>query len=272
MQYLLDHYERHGTRPVPGGPFEGGGPAMSWAPGAGPGGAELPAAYRLLELCAIMSSDGVALDLLYSSEMAAALTRLGPEPVEDGDVARLVQHVNRFALIKLDPADRQLQIHRLLQDAIQRRTSEQEAERIRREVHRLLAEWTPEGDPDEQRTWARYRMLWPHLDLEKVRTADSELENVRNLQIDRVRYQWIRGDQPGALLTAERAEAAWSAAIAANPSEREVRVLRRQLLHLRFNKANALRSSGLIEDAYGLDRAVLEEQRQLLGPRGTGTH
>ncbi|MBR7833240.1 tetratricopeptide repeat protein [Actinospica durhamensis] len=267
VQYLLEHYERHGTRPVPGGPFEGGGPAMSWSLALDQVAHNSPAAYRLLELCAIMSSDGVALDLLYSSEMATALTRLGPEAVEDGDVARLVQQLNRFALIKLDPADRQLQIHRLLQDAIQRRTSDEEAERIRREVHWLLAEWTTEGDPDEQRTWARYRMLWPHLDLEKVRTAESELESVRNLQIDRVRYQWIRGDLPGALLTAERAEAVWSAAIAANPSEREVRVLRRQLLHLRFNKANALRSSGLIEDAYGLDRAVLEEQRQLLGPR-----
>ncbi len=47
--------------------------------------------------------------------------------------------------------------------------------------------------------------------------------------------------------------------------EVEASALGRQLLHLRFNRANILRSLGRFDEARDLDEAVLAEQRRLLG-------
>jgi tetratricopeptide (TPR) repeat protein len=265
-QDLLQVLEQYGTRPAVGSPFsEQGGPIAAWGLSLDQVAAKSGAAYRLLQVCSVLSPDGVALDLVNSTEMAAALTRLGPDAVESGDVARLVQQINRFALIKLDPEERQLQVHRVLQEVVEWRTSKQDAERIRHEVHSLLAQWTPDGDPDEPRTWPRYRMLWPHL--ESAGAVSSELESVRELFINRVRYQWARGDQKRGQETADMADAAWTAVIAADPDSADAAVLRRQLLHLRFNKANTLRSDARLQEAFQLDREVWAEQERLLGPR-----
>lgn len=262
---LLDHLERHGTRPQPGGPFAGEVLAASFSLSLDRVRELSQAAYRLLEVLALLSPDGLALELINSPEMAAALTELGPEPVENGEVRRLVQHVSRLALVKRDVDVQQLAMHRVVQDLVQQRAKPEDAERIRRAVQALLARWAPVGDPDDYRTWDRYRMLWPHLDYARV--ADSEVEQARDLLIHRVRYRWVRGDLSGAQATAAATEAAWRAAIAADPDGPGSAALRRQLLHLLFNKANALRAEARLTDAYELDREVLAEQTRLLGPK-----
>ncbi len=263
---LLQVLEEHGTRPVPDSPFsEQAGPVAAWSLFLDQVAATSGGAYQLLQLCSVLSPSGVDLDLVNSGEMADALTELGPETVEKGDVARLVQQINRFALIKMDTERRQLQMHRVLQQVVQWRTSPEETDRITKKVRTLLAQWTPDGDPDDPRTWPRFRMLWPHL--EGVDAVHSTNQKVRELLIHRVRYQWTRGDQPGAQETADVTDAVWSAMIAADPDAPGTTVLRRQLLHLRFNKANSLRSSARFREAYELDQAVMAEQRQLLGTR-----
>ncbi|HEU5427468.1 MAG TPA: FxSxx-COOH system tetratricopeptide repeat protein [Actinocrinis sp.] len=259
----LAHLEEHGVRPQPGGPLTAEDLDAVWSPSLDRVRAGSAAAYRLLEVLAVFSPDGLALELVKSDEMAQALTRLGPQPVENGEVARLVQRIRRFGLITLEPREQQLRMHRVFQDVMQQRTAPEDAARIRREVQALLGRWTPAGDPDEQRTWERYRMLWPHL--AGADAVNSEREDVRELLIDRVRYQWVRGDQKGAQATATAVEAAWNAAIAAEPQGPGAAALRRQRLHLLFTKANALLFDGQLAEAYELDREVLAEQTALLG-------
>lgn len=266
-QDLLRRLEVSGTKHATGDGSNGptAAVAAAWDPSLDQLATKSGAAYRLLQVLSVLSPDGVSLDLVSSTTMADALTRLGPEPVHAGDVARLVQQIHRLALIKLDPEVRQLLMHRLLQQVVQHRTPREEVESIRRELQLLIALSAPEGDPDEPRTWPRYRMLWPHI--ESVGAASSDLERVRALLIDRVRYLWARDDQVGAQQAADATDAVWTAIIAASPDSPDTAVLRRQLLHLRFNKANALRADARLWAAYHLDTDVLAEQNRLLGPR-----
>jgi tetratricopeptide (TPR) repeat protein len=221
------------------------------------------AAYRLLELCSVLSPDGISLDLVYSVPMVQALSRLDDTLSETGDVARLVQQINRFALIKLDTKARQLQIHRLLQEVVRQRMSPEERDTTRHAVHLLLAAWRPAGEVDDPPTWDGYRMLWPHLDPSGA--VESRDERVRGLFIDRVRYMYIRGDLAGGEATVAQTQAAWLRTLEQDPGGPGAGVLRRQLLHLRFNLGNILRSQARYREAWELDGEVLAQQVDLLG-------
>jgi len=223
------------------------------------------AAHRLLELCAFMAGEGISLGLIYSQAMVALLAPLDPTLAEPGDIPRLVQQLNRLALIKLDPHANQFQIHRLLQTHIQQRLldSAGDLEPTKHDVHELLAASRPRRDVDDPDTWPRYRMLWPHL--EPSGAVECQKESVRNLLVDRVRYMWLRGSFPEAAKTAWPIESSWQRRLAADSEGEDIPQLRKQLLHLRFNIGNVLRSQSEYQQAFELDSQVRDEQRSLLG-------
>lgn len=224
------------------------------------------AAHRLLQLCAFMAGEGISLRLIYSQPMVSLLARFDRDLTEAGDVARLVQLLNRLALIKLDPHANQFQIHRLLQTHVQQRLAESDGdlEPTKHEVHTLLADSRPRRDVDDPETWPRYRMLWPHL--EPSSAAQCQKETVRNLLVDRVRYMWQRGSLPEAAQMARTIEHSWQQRLDAGAEGEDSQVLRKQLLHLRFNLGNILRDQSEYQRAFELDSRVSDEQRTLLGP------
>ena len=222
------------------------------------------AAYRLLQLCSVMSADGIALDLIYCPAMVAALAPLDPTLSESGDIARLVHQMNRLALIRLDNQARQFQVHRLMQQVLRQRLGREELEETRHEVHKLLASSRPRRDVDDPDTWPRYRMLWPHLGPSLAEQCADE--QVRSLLVDRVRYVWTRGPLAIAERTGRTIERSWQEHLAALDEGPEAVSLHKQLLHLQFNLANALRDLAKYDEALDLDRRVLAEQRRLLGP------
>jgi MinD-like ATPase involved in chromosome partitioning or flagellar assembly/tetratricopeptide (TPR) repeat protein len=231
-----------------------------------------PAAYRLLQLCSVLAPE-IALEVVYSDEMAAALATLDPSVSERMVRGRLVQQINRLALLKLDvqeesrsagerPRGGLVQIHRLLQHVVRRRMSEQELADARHQVHLVLAASRPRGEVDDPDTWRRFRTLWPHLEVSNAVNCPDEA--VRHLLIDRVRYLWLLGDlDPGRDL-AERIVRTWTKLLdKTEPEDRAA--LRRQLLHMRFHLANILRDQANFEDSRRLDEEVLDEQREMLG-------
>ncbi|WP_433617249.1 FxSxx-COOH system tetratricopeptide repeat protein [Dactylosporangium sp. CA-139114] len=225
-----------------------------------------PAAYRLLQLCSVMAPE-IALDLVYSDELAAAVSDLDPAMSEPMYRGVLVQEINRLALLKLDVAGGQIQVHRLLQHVVRSRMTEEELVAAKHQVHRILAASRPRDAKDEvdnPDTWPRFRMLWPHLEFSGAMQCEDEA--VRQLMIDRLRYVWLTGGTTDGRVLGRDIDTAWTAMLDHTTGEAERKTLLRQLLHLRFNLANILRTGGLFEEARQLDEAVLAQQEELLGP------
>ncbi|NUT36621.1 MAG: tetratricopeptide repeat protein [Hamadaea sp.] len=220
-----------------------------------------PAAYRLLQLCSVLASE-VSLELINSDEMAAKLVEYDPSVSERLVRGAMVQQINLLALLKLDPQGGQIQVHRLLQHVIRSQMTPEELDKARADVHAVLAASRPRGDVDDPQTWRRFRMLWPHLEVSDAIRSTDEL--VRQLLIDRVRYLWLRGDLQEGGRVSEFIDSAWTALLAATPEPQRA-VLRRQLLHMRFNHANILRDEARFEESRALDMEVLREQTELLG-------
>jgi tetratricopeptide (TPR) repeat protein len=221
-----------------------------------------PAAARLFELCSVMAPQ-ILLNLLYSQAMARLLQPLDPTLSERMVIGRIVQEINRLALIKLDPGAGQMIIHMLVQEVVRERMSAEERTVARRDVHSLLVAARPDEDVDDSATWDLYRQIWPHL--EPSQAMSSTEEAVRQLYIDRVRYLWIRGDAERGRRIATDAEACWMAMQDAAPDQASADTLRKQLLQLRFNLGNILREQGKLAEARALNQKVLADQKLLLG-------
>jgi tetratricopeptide (TPR) repeat protein len=224
-------------------------------------------AYRLLEICSTLGPE-IALDLVYSDQLAAALVPFDALVSDRMMRAALVQQINRLALLKLDQHAKQIHIHRLVQAAVRRRMSPQKIEATRHEAHLVLARCRPTGEPDDPETWPRFRMLWPHLEVTGAVSCGDE--SVRQLLIDRVRYLRRRGDLKQGLAFGRRVAGAWQELLDRGQAEVPA-ALRRQLLHLTFNLANILRDQADFTGALALDEDVLGAQRELLGDRHSHT-
>jgi tetratricopeptide (TPR) repeat protein len=221
-----------------------------------------PAAFRLLQLCSVLSSE-IDLELLYSDEMAEALAPLDPAVAERVVRGSLIQQINRLALLRLDASRSQIQVHRVLQHTVRSHMSQEQLEEMRHQVHKVLAASRPHGDVDDPETWRRFRMLWPHLEISDAVSCTEDA--VRQLLIDRVRYLGQRGDLPQGRWLAERIDTTWMGLLHTAAAGPERDAIRRQLLHLRFNLANILRDEAQFARSRELDEAVLAKQRELLG-------
>jgi cellulose biosynthesis protein BcsQ len=224
-----------------------------------------PAAVRLFELCSVMAPN-IALELLHSPAMAKVLEPFDPDLAEPMVIGRLIKEIDRTVLIKIDRNSSQILIHRLVQMVVRDRMSPEQVAASRRAVNQVLAAARPSGGVDNPATWDRFRMLWPHLPYSQAVTSPEE--EVRQLVIDRVRYMWHRRDLDRAVQAALEADFAWERMLAtgsdAGQADQAV-PLRRQLLQLRFNRANILRDLARFAEARALDEQVLAEQRELLG-------
>lgn len=220
------------------------------------------AAARLFQLCSMLAPD-IPTELLYSPEMARVLEPLDPALSEPMIIGQLVQKINRLALIKVDTKVDRVQVHRLVQAVVRSRMTAEELESVREDVHQVLAAARPRRDVDDPDMWKRYRMLWPHLSPAEV--MRSSQESARRLIIDRVRYLWQRDDLERGRRLAEEAAAVWQEMLEATEDEQLAASLHGQLLRLRFNLANILRSLARFKESRRMDEAVLAGQQELLG-------
>jgi len=237
-----------------------------------------PGAYRLLQILSVLAPE-TALDLIYSDRLTTALIPFDSSVAVHDMRGALVQQINRLALLKLDIHAGQVQVHRLLQDVVRGRMTDEEEARTRHEVHLALAAFRPPSEPDDPKSWVRFRMIWAHLEISGAVSCNDE--SVRQLLIDRVRYLWRRGDLPQGLSFGNVVSTAWEALLTKVESADENGEpavpgvdpvpLRRQLLHLRFTIANILREQAKFGEALRLDEEVLAAQRTLLGERHSHT-
>ncbi|MEV4715802.1 FxSxx-COOH system tetratricopeptide repeat protein [Micromonospora noduli] len=230
--------------------------------------AQFPAAYRLLQLCSVLASE-IDLGLLYNDEMVKTLAPFDPAVSEPMMIGRLVQRINRSALLTMNMSEQRVLVHRLLQAVVRGGMTPDEVADTRHKAHLVLGKAWPGGDADDPRTWDRFRRLWPHI--EASGAMGSKDESVRELMIDRVRYLWRQGELDEANAFAKEVDGVWSKRRARLYGTEELATLRRQLLHLRFNRANVLRALAHYVEAHDLDQETHEAQRELLGDRHSHT-
>ena len=226
-----------------------------------------PAAAWLLELCAYMNPDGISTTrLIYSNAMLQTLQDYDPSLVDIGMIGTVVAEPVRLSLLQLDQVARELRIHRLVQSVIRARMSADRHEAAVHAVHRILAAARPQsGDTDDPENWPLYALLWPHMTPSNA--IDCDESPVRQLLIDRVRYQWKRGEYRNGLESGRRLEARWEERIIALGG-RETgagAALYQQQLVLQTLLGSVMRSQGLYNEAYSLDLEVLAEQERLFG-------
>ncbi|MFJ8431569.1 FxSxx-COOH system tetratricopeptide repeat protein [Kitasatospora sp. NPDC094019] len=216
-----------------------------------------PAAARLLQLCAFLAAEPIAMRLVHGDEMVRALV---PYDADLGDpmlLGSVLQAISRLALAKVEPGGHGLQIHRLVRAAVRATLDEEEQRTTRHAAHLVLAGARPAvGDTEDPANWPAYETIWPHLMPSGAHDCDDP--GTRLLLIDRIRYLRTRGDLDAALQLGRTLDAHWTAKLGEDD---------RQTLLLRFHLAGVLRSRGDYADALALDEAVLERQR-----RGFGEH
>jgi MinD-like ATPase involved in chromosome partitioning or flagellar assembly len=209
------------------------------------------AAVRMLELCAFFGPEPISEQLIYSKEFVKALTALDPLVGDDRMmVGRLVRQLTRFALARVDHAEKGVQIHRLLQSLVRDGMESSERASARLAVQRILAEMRPtDDDVENPENEQRYQILWPHL---YECHADRAVEGgPRQLMIDRVRFLRARGQLGRALELAERMAQEWAGVSPADDM---------WLLRLRFEIANVKREQGDAASALAIDEDVHELQ------------
>lgn len=230
------------------------------------------AAYRLFQLCSVLAPE-IPLDLVFSDQMAEYLKPYNQALSERLLRGSLVQQINRLALLRLDQRPNssgdgdsgRILIHRVVQNVVRDRMTEEELAEARLQVHQVLAKARPAGEVEDPQHWPRFRMLWPHLDASDA--VHSTEESVRQLLIDRVRYYYVQADPVTGRGRAEQVARIWEEQLAGTTDPAQAVILRRQLLQLRFNLANLIRDLGEFELSRQMDEQVLAEQSELLGPK-----
>jgi tetratricopeptide (TPR) repeat protein len=216
---------------------------------------ESPAAARLLELCSFLSAEPISMALVGSDAMIRALLPYDKDLRARYMLGKVTQALNRFALAKVDATDNSIQVHRLVQAAVRDSMDPQVAEDTVHEVHRILAAIRPSADAvDDPAKWPEFEVIWPHLVPSNIRECAEE--EPRQLMVDRMRYLWKRGELHLARTLGSQLDEFWSTEFPDSNDE--------QILNLRFELANILRSQGEYQAAREMDEDTLARQRRLL--------
>ena len=159
----------------------------------------LPEAVELVQCCAFFGPEPIPLDVF-----VPVGDRIGAEPLTAVDLRlrallsnpimlnRAFKQLGRYALARLDDWNRTIQLHRLVQALLRDELKAEEQERIRHEVHLLLATAVMTRDPDDNRHWDRYLELLAHAEPSRVTMCPDPA--VRKFCLDVVRYLYSSGD------------------------------------------------------------------------------
>jgi hypothetical protein len=214
-----------------------------------------PAALRLLQILAFCSPEKISMRLLYSDAMIDLLLPFDESLHDKYLLGQVIREIGSLALAKIDQADNSLQIHRLVQAVIRSQMTETQQRETRHELHKILVASRPrQGEIDDPTNWPAYELIWPHLIPSHADECPDD--QVRQLLIDWVRYQWKLGLAESALELGRRLRERWT---------RELGPDHQQTLHLQFQMANVLRLQGRFQESRDLDAYVLGRQNAVLG-------
>ncbi|MEU5868226.1 FxSxx-COOH system tetratricopeptide repeat protein [Nonomuraea sp. NPDC047529] len=213
---------------------------------------QMAEAVDLLRCCAFFGPDPIPVDVFrWGAEGAGpGLQDLLDKPLMRSKAIRVI---GRYALAGLDPENRTLQVHRLIQALLRADLNDEEQDRFRKVVHRLLASARP-GDPENEANWPRYSELVRHIVPSEVAfTRDPE---VRDFALNMVRYLYRSGQHQLGLSFAGDFLRQWT--IDSGPDDRHVIAAQAQM-------GSVQRELGDYPGAYETDSAAWERAKQVLG-------
>lgn len=216
--------------------------------------ADSPAAAQLFELFAYLGAEPASAALLRAGREAAISEPLRGALREPIRMNRAIRDLRRFGLAKVDPNGQLIQVHRLMQLVLRESLTEEQRERSRLNVQRLLASANP-GDPDEQPGWDMQVEIGPHILPADLIAAESG--EGREVVVSQMRYLYLIGDYENSRRLAEIAVSAWSAAdgVGLGPDGVSTLLATRHL-------ANATRSLGDSKVARELTRKAYDGLRR----------
>jgi tetratricopeptide (TPR) repeat protein len=213
---------------------------------------QLPAARRLLRLCAFFGPDAIPRDVfrLGAKVASAPVAEVISDPIL---FSRAIRELGRFALVTLD--GRSVVVHRLVQALLRDELSATEREAYQRDVHLIMAAAMPDN-PDDRSKWPSFRGLLPHVAAESTGLANSREPAVRDLALRMMRYADQSGDYPSCITLAERFIEQWTKD--SGPDSPDVLRAQRHL-------GNAQRNMGQYQQAAKITDDTLNRARGILG-------
>jgi tetratricopeptide (TPR) repeat protein len=213
-----------------------------------------PAAAQLLELFAFLGAEPVPVSLLRTGRAANIEPPLGRALYEFDFIDRVVSHLVRYGVARLEPQGERIQVHRLVRSVLREQLDPEDADRIRETTHRLLGAANP-GNADDPRTWTLHAEIGPHLIPSDA--VHSRVKAVLHAVVDQVRYLERRGEYEESRRLGLLAVEAWSAPPEAGGLGTEhdltVRAIR--------DVANVLRALGSYDEARRITEEALSRLR-----------
>jgi tetratricopeptide (TPR) repeat protein len=229
--------------------------ASAWLTAASQLRAEAPDAYDLLQCLAFFGTDPVPRESLERGSYLADISMhaMLRDPVR---LARAIGKLRRAGLVRMGPGTRSLSVHRVTQCVTRELTARSgaaEAERVRHDVHLLLAAADP-LTPENPATWRSYEELRAHAAASGVIACPQEL--VRRFVVNLARYLNVAGDPHAAVTLADEALARWDAdASDGSPGRSDCRMA------MRMAEADALFALGKRTEAFQLRQEALAAMR-----------
>ncbi|MEU8080300.1 FxSxx-COOH system tetratricopeptide repeat protein [Catellatospora citrea] len=198
---------------------------------------QVPAAAQLLQLCAFLGTEPIAIPMLREGRGAALSPELKQTLRDELLFRKAVQVLGTYALVTIDTKRDLMSVHALVGAVLRAGLDEADHQRVRNAAHEVLALANP-GPADRSDTWGRHRQIAPHV--LPSGSIQSDDPHVRQIAIDQVRYFFAIGDFLSSRTLAERTLEDWVDRLGPD----DVMTLR-----MRFHRGNALRSLGEYEAA-----------------------
>ncbi|MCF2535301.1 FxSxx-COOH system tetratricopeptide repeat protein [Streptomyces sp. FB2] len=212
-----------------------------------------PAAYQLLQVCSFYAPEPIARALFARAPRGSIATELDAVLEDPIRLGQAIRDIGRYSLARFNHRDDSLQMHRLVQAALQYRMTEEDRATMRRGAHLLLTANDP-NDPNDINRWDRYGSLYPHVVVsEAVRSQENW---VRNLVVNEVVYLLRRGDYASGRELARTAYVTWSETLGRDHPH--TLLVARWLGFLLF-------TMGAYREAADLNASVLDAYRRTMG-------
>ncbi|WP_230879167.1 FxSxx-COOH system tetratricopeptide repeat protein [Planomonospora sp. ID67723] len=218
----------------------------------------LPEAIKVLRCCAFFGPEPILRDVFRKGHKAlpreknATDLQLGSILADPIMLSKALGELRRFALARVDPDTRTIQVHRLVQALLRDDLPKAEQDKARAEVHLLLAGAAPTSETTAK--WDDFEGMLAHIG--PARVAESEDPRVREFALNSVRHLYEAGDYQLALDFLERFIAKWTES--SGPLHKDVLVAW-------THRGNILRGLGRYAEDYESGRKTLQQMRETLG-------
>ncbi|NRQ33605.1 tetratricopeptide repeat protein [Nonomuraea sp. NN258] len=213
---------------------------------------QIPEAVEVLRCAAFFGPEPFPRDVFrWAGEFTGRLKPILSDPIL---LTRVISALERFALVKVEPVSRTIQVHRLNQALLRDELSEPDRRALRHEVHMLLAGSAP-GDPDDTNLWNRFEELAAHVEPSGlIRCHESR---ARDFTKNFIRYLYVRGNYASALGLVRQVIEVWTEMSGAQHED---------VLVARAHLGNIYRALTRYGEAYEVDSETLDLMREELGP------